>query len=57
MMQVPFFSFASMNDALGEAPFDVFRRFWEKQWYILGASVSQFEAEYALWNGTVEPRH
>ena len=52
MMQVPFFSFASMNDALGEAPFDVFRRFWEKQWYILGASVSQFETEYALWNGT-----
>lgn len=52
MKQVPFFSFADMNRALGEAPFEVFRRFWEQQWYILGASVTQFEHEYAAWNGT-----
>ena len=41
-----------MNSALGEAPFEVFRRFWDQQWYILGASVTQFEEAYALWNGT-----
>ena len=52
MTPVPFFSFAAMNNALGEAPFEVFRRFWDQQWYILGASVTQFEADYARWNGT-----
>ena len=52
MTPVPFFSFAAMNSALGEAPFEVFRRFWDQQWYILGASVTQFEEAYALWNGT-----
>lgn len=51
-MQVPFFSFSEMNRILGEAPFEVFRRFWEKQWYILGDSVAEFEQSYALWNGT-----
>lgn len=40
-----------MHHALGEAPFDVFRRFWDQQWYILGASVSEFETAYARWNG------
>jgi dTDP-4-amino-4,6-dideoxygalactose transaminase len=49
-MQVPFFSFAPMNEALGTAPFDVFRRFWESQWYILGSAVSEFETKYADWN-------
>ena len=52
MMQVPFFSFEAMNEALGSAPFEVFRRFWDRQWYILGESVTAFEAEYARWNGT-----
>ena len=52
MMQVPFFSFAAMHNALGEAPFDIFRRFWDQQWYILGASVTEFEEAYARWNGT-----
>lgn len=52
MNQVPFFSFAEMNRALGDAPFEVFRRFWEQQWYILGNSVTRFEKEYATWNGT-----
>lgn len=52
MMQVPFFSFAAMHNALGEAPFDIFRRFWDQQWYILGASVTEFEESYARWNGT-----
>lgn len=41
-----------MHNALGEAPFEVFRRFWDQQWYILGASVAAFEASYARWNGT-----
>lgn len=41
-----------MNADLGETPMEAFRRFWEQQWYILGDSVTQFEAEYARWNGT-----
>lgn len=41
-----------MNADLGEAPMEAFRHFWEQQWYILGNSVTQFEAEYAHWNGT-----
>ncbi len=52
MTPVPFFSFAAMNEDLGTAPFDVFRRFWDRQWYILGESVTAFETEYARWNGT-----
>ncbi len=52
MTQVPFFSFAAMNDDLGTAPFEVFQQFWDRQWYILGASVTAFELEYAQWNGT-----
>lgn len=49
-MQVPFFSFAHMNAALGQTPAEVFQDFWEKQWYILGEKVLQFEAAYARWN-------
>lgn len=50
-MNIPFFSFEAMHQALGEQPHAVFRQFWDKQWYILGDSVTKFESEYAHWNG------
>jgi dTDP-4-amino-4,6-dideoxygalactose transaminase len=51
MMRIPFFSFSAMNADLGDAPEAAFRRFWEKEWYILGDEVLDFEIEYAHWSG------
>lgn len=49
-MKIPFLSFGGMHPALREEMIQVFTEFYDRQYYVLGKSVEQFETEYAAYN-------
>lgn len=49
-MNIPFFSFDSMNAEVRSEILKKFEEFFDGGWYILGSNVLQFEAEYAAFN-------
>lgn len=52
VMQIPFFSSAPMHQAL-KIEMDAFwQKFYDSNWYVLGAEVENFEAAYAAFNQT-----
>lgn len=51
-MQVPFLSFEAQNRAIRPAVIEAMARVFDSQRYILGNSVAQFEAEYAVFSST-----
>lgn len=52
IMQIPFFSSAPMHQAL-KSELDAFwQKFYDSNWYILGAEVENFETAYATFNQT-----
>ena len=51
-IQIPFFSFEPMHSPIREDILDTFSACYDRNWYVLGQEVQQFEAEYASWNGT-----
>lgn len=51
-MQIPFYSSAPMHQML-KAEMDTFwRKFYDSNWYVLGAEVEDFEVAYATFNQT-----
>lgn len=51
-MNVPFFSFDSVNEQARTNLFDAFTRVYDSKWYILGKSVEEFEQAYAAFSQT-----
>lgn len=49
-MKVPFLSFNGMHPELREEMIQVFTEFYDRQYYVLGESVENFEKEYAIFN-------
>ena len=49
-MQIPFLSFNQVNQQIKKEITEVFDKFFDSGWYILGESVKQFEREYAEFN-------
>lgn len=49
-MEVPFVSFAAQNERVAQESKDVFARFFDSQFYVLGNMTRQFEEEYARYN-------
>jgi dTDP-4-amino-4,6-dideoxygalactose transaminase len=50
-MKVPFLSFESMNQAVRSNSLKTFEEFFDGGWYIMGNGLSEFEKEYAHYNG------
>jgi dTDP-4-amino-4,6-dideoxygalactose transaminase len=53
-MKVPFLSFTPQNQAVRTQVLDAMSQVFDSQWYVLGESVKQFEAEYARFSTTTE---
>jgi dTDP-4-amino-4,6-dideoxygalactose transaminase len=51
-MKVPFLSFEHTNNQIREEIKKSFSNFFEKEWYVLGSEVENFEREYAQFNNT-----
>lgn len=51
-MDIPFLSFASMNEEIESEIQTAFHNFFSSKWYVLGESVKQFEKSYANFNNT-----
>jgi dTDP-4-amino-4,6-dideoxygalactose transaminase len=51
-MNIPFLSFEYINRQVKAETMEVFERFFDKAWYILGDEVKNFEAAYAQYNQT-----
>jgi dTDP-4-amino-4,6-dideoxygalactose transaminase len=51
-MKVPFLSFAPQNQAVRTQVLAAMEQVFDSQWYVLGAAVKQFEAEYATFSQT-----
>jgi len=51
-MNVPFFSFDSVNEQVRTNLFDAFSKVYDSKWYILGKSVEEFEQAYAAFSQT-----
>jgi dTDP-4-amino-4,6-dideoxygalactose transaminase len=49
-MKIPFLSFNAMHPPLREEMIRVFTEFYDRQYYVLGKSVEQFESDYAQFN-------
>jgi dTDP-4-amino-4,6-dideoxygalactose transaminase len=49
-MKVPFLSFGGMHSSLRDEMIQVFAEFYDRQYYVLGKSVEQFEKDYAEFN-------
>lgn len=49
-MNVPFLSFAPQHDPIRENILAVIADVYDKQWYVLGDQVKEFEAAYAAFN-------
>ncbi len=49
-MQIPFLSFDSQNRQIKPQILKAVEDVFDSQWYVLGKSVKQFEAEYATFN-------
>ena len=53
-MKVPFLSFTPQNQDIRAEVLEAMTRVFDSQWYVLGDSVKQFEAEYARFSTTTE---
>ena len=53
-MKVPFLSFTPQNQNIRTEVLEAMARVFDSQWYVLGDSVKQFEAEYAHFSTTTE---
>lgn len=51
-MQIPFLSFGPQHHPIREEVLAAVARVYDSQWYVLGKSVTDFEAEYAAFNQT-----
>jgi dTDP-4-amino-4,6-dideoxygalactose transaminase len=51
-MNIPFLSFDSQNHEIKKEVLQAMEEVFDSQWYILGQSVSKFEAAYAAFNHT-----
>jgi dTDP-4-amino-4,6-dideoxygalactose transaminase len=51
-MKVPFLSFDFTNSTIKPEITALFSKFFDKGWYILGDSLSEFEKQYAKFNNT-----
>ncbi|RFP64167.1 DegT/DnrJ/EryC1/StrS family aminotransferase [Hymenobacter lapidiphilus] len=49
-MQVPFLSFSPQHHPIREEVLAAMARVYDSQWYVLGQSVTDFEAAYAAYN-------
>ncbi|AHJ96404.1 DegT/DnrJ/EryC1/StrS family aminotransferase [Hymenobacter swuensis] len=49
-MQIPFLSFSSQHHPIREEVLAAIARVYDSQWYVLGQSVTDFEAAYAAFN-------
>ncbi|RIY09520.1 DegT/DnrJ/EryC1/StrS family aminotransferase [Hymenobacter rubripertinctus] len=49
-MQVPFLSFSPQHHPIREEVLAAMARVYDSQWYVLGQSVTDFEAAYATYN-------
>lgn len=49
-MNIPFFSFSGMHPAIKSEIQDVFEKFYDSNWYVLGEFTKQFEIDYAEWS-------
>lgn len=49
-MNIPFFSFSGMHLAIKSEMQDIFEKFYDSNWYVLGEFTKQFELDYAEWN-------
>jgi dTDP-4-amino-4,6-dideoxygalactose transaminase len=49
-MIVPFLKFGGMHDPIREEMIGAFTDFYDRQYYVLGSSLENFEKEYALFN-------
>ena len=52
MMEVPFVSFTTQNEAIEAEAQEVFKRFLASQYYVNGPMTRQFEDDYARFNET-----
>lgn len=52
IQEVPFVSFTAQNTLIAKECREVFDRFFESQYYVLGQMTRQFEADYAQFNQT-----
>lgn len=52
MKQIPFLSFAHMNEAIKQDALNTFTSFLDEGWYVLGKRVALFEEAYATFSGT-----
>lgn len=51
-MQIPFLSFGPQHHPIREEVLAAVARVYDSQWYVLGKSVTDFEADYAAFNQT-----
>ena len=51
-MQIPFLSFSPQHHPIREEVLAAMARVYDSQWYVLGQSVTDFEADYAAFNHT-----
>lgn len=52
MVKIPFLSFADMHTPIRAEMLAAFEEVYDSYWYVLGGSVSTFEAAYARFSGT-----
>jgi dTDP-4-amino-4,6-dideoxygalactose transaminase len=50
-MNIPFLDFAPMHDPLNDALRRAFDRVLQRNWYILGTELEEFEKSYSAYNG------
>jgi dTDP-4-amino-4,6-dideoxygalactose transaminase len=50
MAKIPFLSFQEVNKQIKNDILSAFESFFDKEWYVLGESVKQFEREYSVFN-------
>lgn len=53
-MKVPFLSFSPQNQVIRSQVLEAMAQVFDSQWYVLGESVKQFEAEYARFSTTAK---
>ena len=50
-MRVPFATFERMHSAVRDEMIRKFEEVYDKNWFIQGKECSEFEKEFAAWNG------
>ena len=51
-MRIPFVSFHEMHKEIEDEIFSKFREVYQKNWYIQGSEVEDFESEFAAYMGS-----